>query len=116
MVFEFFLDGGALMEINLSPDELEILNWLHVKVKGFGENYLLKASELLAATDIAPDNYEKALSYLKAYQLIATGTVGPVPRRRQASSFGLWRTPGPACALPEPLSHRIIVLTGISLN
>jgi hypothetical protein len=63
------------MEINLSPDELEILNWLHVKVKGFGDNYLVKVSELLTATELAPENYEKALSYLRAYKLVTTGSM-----------------------------------------
>src|SRR6266566_1705847 len=61
------------MEINLSPDELEILNWLHVKVKGFGEKYLVRVAELSAATELSPENYEKAVSYLKAYKLVVTG-------------------------------------------
>jgi hypothetical protein len=63
------------MEINLSPDELEILNWLHVRVRGFGEKYLTRVSDLLASIEISPENYEKALSYLKAYKLVATGSV-----------------------------------------
>jgi len=63
------------MDINLSPDELEILNWLHVRVRGFGEKYLTRVSDLLASTEISPENYEKALSYLKAYKLVATGSV-----------------------------------------
>jgi hypothetical protein len=63
------------MEINLSPDELEILNWLHVRVRGFGEKYLVKVSDLIAATELSPENYEKALSYLRAYKLVATGPV-----------------------------------------
>jgi hypothetical protein len=63
------------MEINLSPDELEILNWLHVRVRGFGEKYLVKVSDLIAATELSAENYEKALSYLKAYKLVATGSV-----------------------------------------
>ena len=50
------------MEINLSPDELEILNWLHVRVRGFGENYFVKVSDLLTATELSPENYEKAIS------------------------------------------------------
>ena len=77
------------MEINLSPDELEILNWLHVRVRGFGEKYLTRVSDLLASTDISPENYEKALSYLKAYKLVATGAVEGSSGGAKADGIGL---------------------------
>ena len=44
-------------------------------VQQFGDNYLVKVSELLTATELAPENYEKALSYLRAYKLVTTGSM-----------------------------------------
>jgi len=80
------------MEINLSPDELEILNWLHVKVRGFGERYLVRVSELLAATELSPENYEKAVSYLKAYKLVVTGPTDAGPSGGAAKGDGIGLT------------------------
>ena len=77
------------MEIILNPDELEILNWLHIKARGFGESYLVRVTELVDATKLSPENYEKALSFLKAYNLVATGWIEVPGGAAQAEGIAL---------------------------
>jgi len=63
------------MELILSTDEATILTWLHERATEYSKNSTFLKSAILDRTEMAAENFHKAMSFLVPHQLVGQETL-----------------------------------------